>query len=412
MMGDALDPKGRSLRVLVLEPYYGGSHKVFVDTVLAECAHDTTLWTLPARKWKWRMRGAAIWFAQQLREVDEPFDVILANDMLSVADLRALLPKDHREARIVCYFHENQLTYPMTDESERDFQYGFTNITSCLASDKVWFNSGSHREAFIAAAEALMKKMPDHVPQGVVEAIRQKSGVIYPLVSSAWLQDDETQPPEDDALPPEDETLLSEDDAQLPVDGAMAVQSDLREPDIRQDGAKPRVVLWNHRWEYDKAPEVFFEALFELSDRGVGFGVIVLGEAFRESPGIFEVAQEKLVSHILHWGYAPNPEAYRKLLLASDIVVSTAIQENFGYSVVEAMLCGCCPLLPNRLSYPEIVPDWLHGECLYEDGDLAGRLEKWLSSDGACRELPSVSSWVQSQFCVNERKSFIDKMLA
>jgi glycosyltransferase involved in cell wall biosynthesis len=47
--------------------------------------------------------------------------------------------------------------------------------------------------------------------------------------------------------------------------------------------------------------------------------------------------------------------------------VSTAIQENFGLSVIEAVLRGCIPLLPNRLSYPEIIPPRFHSAVLYND---------------------------------------------
>jgi len=53
------------------------------------------------------------------------------------------------------------------------------------------------------------------------------------------------------------------------------------------------------------------------------------------------------------------------LLSACDIVISTAIQEFFGGSVIEAIHFGAHPLLPNRLSYPEHV----EGNHLYADYD-------------------------------------------
>ena len=49
------------------------------------------------------------------------------------------------------------------------------------------------------------------------------------------------------------------------------------------------------------------------------------------------------------------------------MVVSCAVQEFFGISVIEAMYCGCMPILPRRLSYPELLPAALHGRCLYDD---------------------------------------------
>jgi len=169
------------LKLVILEPYYGGSHATFVDTLIRRSRHDCTLCTLPARKWKWRMRGAAIWLARDgggwcSDAADKP-DVILGNDMLSVADLRALMPPALRATPIVCYFHENQLTYPLAENDWRDYQYGMTNITSGLASDQVWFNSEFHRTSFLDAAAALLRKMPDFVPADSTQAIREKSAV-------------------------------------------------------------------------------------------------------------------------------------------------------------------------------------------------------------------------------------------
>jgi len=145
-----------ALRVAILEPYYGGSHRVFVDTCAARSRHDVRVATLPARKWKWRMRGAAIWFAMQDRSwmhdgQGRAIDVILCNDMLGVSDLRALLPADLRHVPVVCYVHENQLTYPPAPDDVVDYQYGMTNITSCLSADRVLFNSAHHRAAFLEA---------------------------------------------------------------------------------------------------------------------------------------------------------------------------------------------------------------------------------------------------------------------
>ena len=57
-------------------------------------------------------------------------------------------------------------------------------------------------------------------------------------------------------------------------------------PETRGDG--PPLILWNHRWEHDKAPEVFFRVLERLAAAGARFRVAVAGEGFRRVPPAFE----------------------------------------------------------------------------------------------------------------------------
>jgi hypothetical protein len=45
---------------------------------------------------------------------------------------------------------------------------------------------------------------------------------------------------------------------------------------------------------------------------------------------------------------------YYQLLAGSKVVVSYALQENFGFGIAEAAYLGCQPVLPNRLVYPEL----------------------------------------------------------
>ena len=52
---------------------------------------DAELWTLPGRKWKWRMRGAALEFARRFEE-ERPEPVgILVTSLTNAAELRGLL---------------------------------------------------------------------------------------------------------------------------------------------------------------------------------------------------------------------------------------------------------------------------------------------------------------------------------
>jgi glycosyltransferase involved in cell wall biosynthesis len=138
-------------------------------------------------------------------------------------------------------------------------------------------------------------------------------------------------------------------------------------------------VLWNQRWEYDKNPEAFFRLMNRLDDAGCPFRLILAGEHFKEQPYEFERAFERYAERILHYGYAEDFEEYSRLLHRADLVVSTAVHEFFGIAVMEAIYCGCHPLLPDRLSYPELIPEslhrpLLHAPILYEDEDELFRI--------------------------------------
>lgn len=350
------------MELLIFEAYDGGSHKQFLDGLIRYSSHHYVRLGLPARKWKWRMRGSAIYFAQHAVSVltaagvaAEAVDVIFTSDMTSVADLRALLPPPLNGKPIVCYFHENQLTYPLANEDERDYQYGFTHITSCLAADAVWFNSEYHRGEFLEGVGDLLGRMPDYVPANIVEVIRLKSQVM-PL-----------------GLDPE--------------------LFELR----RQTAAPPAetipVILWNHRWEYDKNPEDFFEVLFDLHRGGIEFRLIVAGESFRTIPPIFSSAEKILSDRIDHFGYVSDRGSYYALLARSDIAVSTSYHEFFGLAAAEALAAGCYGLFPNRLSYPELLPAEAHSVHLY---DNPVELRSKLAS--LCREgVPSLSAEVEAK---------------
>ncbi len=326
------------MHILALNPFHGGSHKAFLDGWVANSnRHDWTCLTLPDRHWKWRMRHGAFTFAQQLREQppERPVDLIFTTDMMDVAALRGLLPASYRDVPILCYFHENQLTYPWQDERERDHHFAYTNIQSALAADAVWFNSKFHRDDFFDAAEAFLRRMPDFAPVEHLKHVRENASVQYPGVWTA----DEFRPP-------------CENDSRLHV-------------------------VWAARWEHDKNPEAFFDALRILKSESVPFTISVVGQQFERTPSCFSEAQHEFASEICHWGFLRKDE-YLALLLKADCIVSTAIHEFFGIAVVEAMSAGCVPVLPNRLSYPELIwNDPQHFDrCLYDGTveDLARKL--------------------------------------
>ena len=78
------------------------------------------------------------------------------------------------------------------------------------------------------------------------------------------------------------------------------------------------------------------------------FDVALAGQRYTEEPEEFERLRSTLGTRLVHDGHA-DLEAYRQLLCAADVVVSTARHEFFGIAVVEAIYAGAFPVLPNQL---------------------------------------------------------------
>jgi len=365
------------LNILFIEPFYGGSHKAFADGFAHYSNHKVQLFTLPARFWKWRMRGAAL---EAVRSIPEPsrFDLVCAAAMLSLADLKALWGTSCPP--LIAYFHENQLNYPLAPGETRDFHYGFTDITTGLAADRIIFNSHYHKQAFFDELPRFIRPMPDTRPTWAIEALRGKSTVIYPGIEVFQ----------------ENDSVFPRKNAKIDFSNTLPADSPHR---------KGPLILWNHRWEHDKNPESFFHTLFSLAAEGLPFRLAVAGEHFTRYPEVFSKARTLLSERIVHFGYIENRSDYYALLHHADIVVSTAYQENFGLSIAEAVAAGCVPLLPQRLSYPELIPSEYHSACLYKsEEDLTKRL-RGLITDGvhsypALRDAMKSFSWsvVSSQF--------------
>jgi glycosyltransferase involved in cell wall biosynthesis len=327
------------LKILVLEPYYDGSHRSFLAGLQQHLQHEFDLKTLPARRWKWRMRLAAPFFAEQLNRARtlQQYDRILCSSFVDVAAFRSLLHEKYRQIPIHTYFHENQFAYPVQKEDERDFHFGLTNLTTFMASDKAAFNSRYNLESLVSGTETLLKICPDMKFYDLTNRLRNRAVILHPGIDF----------------------------------------SDFPEPaSPRRRYEDPPVIVWNHRWEHDKNPEYFFETLYELDKRNIDFRLIVMGQSFKRQPPVFAEAEEKLAHRIDQFGYVRSRKEYIKQLCRSDIVVSTATHEFYGISVIEAVRAGCMPLLPNRLSYPELFP----AEYLYEEGELLARLKLFLEN--------------------------------
>ena len=321
--------------IWLVSPYHTGSHRAWATGYLAHSRRRIVPLTMAGRFWKWRMQGGPIELAEQARCLlaDEPPPAaILATDMLNLPVwlglLRGELPP---HVPVFLYMHENQLTYPPRPEEKPDLTYALINWLSQITAHRVIFNSDYHRRSWFGALPNLLKHFPDYNHLERVEQVRERSLV----------------------LP-------------VGINGAAIAGPGAKE---ERDGSAPPLILWTQRWEYDKRPDRFFGLLYRLVEAGIDFRLAVAGENFRREPVEFEEARSRLAGRIDQWGYLPSVQEYRALLCRADLVISTADHEFFGISILEAITGGAFPLLPNRLSYPELIPSDLHPACLYADDD-------------------------------------------
>ncbi len=137
-------------KILIIEPFFGGSHKQWAEGWQKHSQHQIKLLTLSAHHWKWRMHGAAVTLADRFLKMDFDPDWIVATDMLDFATFLSLTRKKSNGIATAIYFHENQLSYPWSPADEdknmqRDNHYMFINYTSALVADLCLFNSSYHR---------------------------------------------------------------------------------------------------------------------------------------------------------------------------------------------------------------------------------------------------------------------------
>ncbi|MBT4767309.1 MAG: DUF3524 domain-containing protein [Phycisphaerae bacterium] len=323
-----INSTGKPPYVLAFEAWDSGSHRAVREAI---CRHAEMNWhwiVLGAANWRWRLRLSAPSLVSEAKKAGVlagEWDLVFATSLVPLADLVSLLPPRLAALPRVLYMHENQAEYPAStgEKDHRDVHAVATNIMSMLAADRVLWNSNWNRDSFLAHAETIVRAAKGAVDRSILDQIEDRSEVVWPPV-------------------------------EIPVASDPGVLHKASE-------AKSRgltLVAWPHRWEHDKGPEELLAIDAERGERDQ-LGWVLLGEQFNTIPEAFPALQQQAGERIIHAGRAPRAQ-YESWLHACDWVLSTARHEFFGVGVVEAMLAGCLPWLPDRLSYPELVPP----ECM------------------------------------------------
>ncbi|XP_066046517.1 tRNA-queuosine alpha-mannosyltransferase isoform X10 [Chamaea fasciata] len=254
--------------------------------------------------------------------------ILFASSVLNLAELAALRP-DLGKLKKVLYFHENQLAYPVQKCQERDFQYGYNQILSCLVADVVVFNSAFNMESFLKSIGKFMKLIPDHRPKDLEKIIRPKCQVLYFPVRF----------PDVSRFMPEHKLARLEKVIGVKRNG------DAYQPEGLPGRQESRAVMKTS----DAHPE---SGLCELQ------------------PGLRTTQHEGLPSPPAAPAHAEAPESTNPCqgedkqhltFNLSNILSGLDYQQRplhiaWPHRWIEAVHCGCYPLCPKALVYPEIFP--------------------------------------------------------
>ncbi|MEX1216475.1 DUF3524 domain-containing protein [Saccharospirillum sp.] len=303
------------MRVLLLSAYHGASHKYWCDGLMATFPDiDWTLKIQPARHFSWRfIASGLIWALDDDADFDRPYDLIIATSMSDLTRLRAFRP-GLASVPTWLYMHENQFAYPRTDTQADAHRtsWQFLSIQNALCADWISFNTDFNRRTFLAGARKLLRKLPEKLPGKPINRIEQRSDVLPVPLTSAF----------------------------------SALASEPKEPNL---------IVWNHRWEWDKQPERFLAALLRLREAGLDFQLAMLGSGGGRK-GEFEPERRALGDAVVQWGEVPRDD-YRQWIGRAGIGVSTALHDFQGLSMLELTQAGAEVVVPRRLAYPECLPN-------------------------------------------------------
>lgn len=303
--------------ILLLSAYDAQSHQYWRTGLVGMFPeHQWQVLTLPARFFSWRVRGNGLsWAYGEKETLSKPYDLIICTSMTDLSALIGLCPSLANVPSLI-YFHENQFAYPLSGHEFSSVEPQIVSIYAALASTKVLFNSAFNRDTFLNGVNALLNKLPDQVPKGLMNILTEKSSVVsVPLKELS-----------------------------VPINLSSASDDKLQ-------------IIWNHRWEFDKGPALLLKALRALKQKSSDFIIHIVGQRFTKIPDEFNQLKHEFIDNIGRWGFIEDIDDYYALLSRSDVVLSTALHDFQGLSILEGMQLGCVPLVPERLAYPEFIPD-------------------------------------------------------
>ncbi|PTY35790.1 hypothetical protein BGP77_00200 [Saccharospirillum sp. MSK14-1] len=303
------------MNILLLSAYHSASHRYWCDGMMAAFPeHNWTLRSQPARHFSWRIEASGwLWALSDDAAFQQHYDLIIATSLTQVVTLKAQCPA-LRDVPLWLYFHENQFAHPLSNQQQAAHQtaWQFKSLENAFCADWVSFNTRFNRDTFFNGARKLLKKLPEPLPGDPLMKLEQQSAVLPVPLTDRFLP-------------------------------------------LRAQPKDPALIVWNHRWEWDKQPQRLLNTLLALAREGVEFRLAMLGSGGGRGEA-FAKERAALGERIVHWGEASAAD-YEDWLGRAGIGVSTALHDFQGLAMLELAQAGATCIVPKRQAYPECLPE-------------------------------------------------------
>jgi len=151
------------MRVLLVEPYLGGSHAQWAEGLRRHSGHEVVLVGHEGRYWRWRMRGGPVTLAERAAEAVAAHgrpDLVLVSGMTDLAAFCGLSRSWLGATPVALYLHESQLLHPRRPGDGTGVEGVFANWRSMVAADHVFVATRYHREALLDASPPRWRRCP------------------------------------------------------------------------------------------------------------------------------------------------------------------------------------------------------------------------------------------------------------
>lgn len=120
---------------------------------------------------------------------------------------------------------------------------------------------------------------------------------------------------------------------------------------------RENIIIFSNRWDNEKRPQTFVKMMCHLWYIRQDFQVVVTTSRakFRSNnPDLLHILDD--VPFPVEVKVGLSKQEYYQELNKAKVFVTTSIEENFGYCLVEAMIMGVSPIAREGLSHEELAP--------------------------------------------------------